>query len=260
MFAINRSFLIVIFLALCAISVLAQGTNSSTTTSAVKTVQVSAPVKEAEVGQQIKVTAVAKDAAGNVINEQPSTFFAGPFDIAAVDDDGNVKLFGTGEVTVGAIIGGKPGLTTFMVKAPSIKTIDVTPLKTPLIVGGSIPLDAVTRIYNGDPRTGVPINWTTYNPRVATVDAGGVVTGVGPGKATITATSGTATSTTQITVVKNTLRSLLVSATSKTARTGDVIRFNAKGTPASDVATRWSVSGTGATIDTDGAFVADKPG
>ncbi|HEV2834359.1 MAG TPA: Ig-like domain-containing protein, partial [Pyrinomonadaceae bacterium] len=243
-----------------AISVLAQGTNSSTTTSAVKTVQVSAPVKEAEVGQQVKVTAVAKDAAGNVINEQPSTFFAGPFDIAAVDDEGNVKLFGTGEVTVGAIIGGKPGLTTFMVKAPSIKTIDVTPIKTPLVVGGSIPLDAVTRIYNGDPRTGVPINWTTDNPRVATVDAGGVVTGVGPGKATITATSGTATSTTQITVVKNTLRSLLVSATSKTARTGDVIRFNAKGTPASDVATRWSVSGTGATIDTDGAFVADKPG
>jgi len=260
MFAINRSFLIVLSLSLFAISALAQGTNSSTTTSAVKTVQVSAPVKEAEVGQQVKVTAVAKDATGNVINEQPSTFFAGPFDIAAVDDEGNVKLFGTGEVTVGAIIGGKPGLTTFMVKAPSIKTIDVTPLKTPVVVGGSISLDAVTRIYSGDPRTGVPINWTSDNPRVATVDAGGVVTGVGPGKATITATSGAATTSTPITVVKNTLRSLLVSATSKTARTGDVIRFSAKGNPTSDVATRWSVSGTGATIDSDGGFVADKPG
>ena len=57
----------------------------------------------------MKITVVATDAAGNVIKEQPSTYFAGPFDIAAVDDDGNVKLFGTGEVTVGAIVGGKPG-------------------------------------------------------------------------------------------------------------------------------------------------------
>ena len=107
-----------------------------------------------------------------------------------------MKLFGTGEVTVGAIVGGKPGFTTFMVKAPSVKTIEIHPLKTPLVVGGSMQLDAVTRIFNGDPRTGVPVNWTSDNAQVATVDAGGVVTGVGPGKATITATSGAATATT----------------------------------------------------------------
>ena len=260
MFALNRSLLVLVSLAIFPLSILAQDTNATVTTSAVKTVQVTASVKEAEVGQQVKVTAVAKDAAGNILKEQPSTYFAGPFDIAAVDDNGNVKLFGTGEVTVGAIVGGKPGLTTFMVKAPGIKTVKITSIRTPLVVGGSIPLDAVTRIYNGDPRTGVPINWTSDNPRVATVDAGGVVTGVGPGKATITATSGTGRATTTINVVKNRLRSLLVTASAKTARTGDVIRFNAKGEPANDVTTRWSVSGSGATIDADGAFVADKPG
>ena len=67
---------------LFSINVLAQ--NASTTASVVKTVQVTASAKEAEVGQQVKLTVVATDAAGNAINEKPSTYFAGPFDIAAV--------------------------------------------------------------------------------------------------------------------------------------------------------------------------------
>ncbi len=226
----------------------------------VANVQITPSVKEAEVGQDVKLTVVATDASGNVVKEQPSTYFAGPFDIAAPDDNGNVKLFGTGEVTVGAIVGGKPGITTFMVKAPSIKTIEIHSLKKPIVVGGSMQLDAVTRIFNGDPRTGMPINWTSDNPQVATVDAGGVVTGVGPGKATITATSGAATATTTVAVNKNNLRSMTITAGTKSARTGDVIKFSAQGDPAGDFSTRWSVSGNGATIDADGSFLAEQPG
>src|SRR5687767_6896875 len=257
----SRSLFAVIALALsAAVNVMAQGSNAAPPATAIKTVQISTSVKEAEVGQQVKVTAVGMDASGNVVKEQPSTYFAGPFDIAAVDDDGNIKLFGTGQVTVGAIVGGVPGLTTFIVKAPSIKTIEIAPIKTPIVAGGSAPLEAVTRIYNGDPRTGIPINWTSDNAQVATVDAGGVVTAVGPGKATITATSGSASARTTINVVKNNLKSLLVTAGAKTARTGDVIRFKAKGDPTSDVTTRWAVSGSGATIDQDGGFVGAAPG
>ena len=228
--------------------------------SSVTTVQVTPSTKEAEVGQSVKLSVTALDAAGKVIQEKPSTFFAGPFDIAAVDDDGNVKLFAAGEVTVGAIVGGKPGLATFMVKPPSIKSIEIDSLKSPILVGGTAQLNATTRIFNGDPRTGVPISWTSDNAQVATVDAGGVVIGVGPGKVTITATSGAATTTTTLNVVKSSLRSLSVAGSARSARTGDVIRFSAKGDPAEDFATRWSVSGTGATIDADGGFVAERPG
>jgi hypothetical protein len=260
MFALTRSFFIIAAVALFAINVLAQGPNPAPATPAVTNVRITVPVKEAEVGDQIKITVVATDAAGAVIKEQPSAYFAGPFDIAAADDNGNVKLFGIGQVTVGAIVGGVPGITTFMVKAPGIKTIDLTPVKAPIAVGSSFQLDSVTRTGSGDPRSGVPVDWSSDNTKVATVDAGGVITAVGPGKATITAKSGAATSTTTINVVKSNLRSLLVSASAKSARTGDVIRFNAKGDPTSDVATRWSVSGSGAYIDADGAFVADRPG
>ena len=245
---------------LLSINVLAQDASPAASTSTVKNVQVTASAKEAEVGQQIKITVVAVDASGNVVKENPSTYFAGPFDIAAADDEGNVKLFGTGEVTVGAIVGGKSGFSRLMVKTPTVKTIEITPLKTPLVIGSNVPLDAVTRIFNGDPRTGVPINWTSDNAQVATVDAAGVVTGVGPGKANITATSGAATATTAVSVVKNNLRSLSVTPRAETVRTGDVVHFTAKGDPSGDFTTHWSVSGNAATVDANGAFVADLPG
>jgi hypothetical protein len=241
-------------------NVLAQDASTTASPASVKTVVVTPSTKEAEVGQQVKITVMAKDASGNVVNEKPSTYFAGPFDIAAADEDGNVKLFGTGEVTAGAIVGGQPGFTTFMVKAPAVKTIEIAPVKTPLVTGGNLPLDAVTRIFTGDPRTGVSINWTSDTTQVATVDAAGVVTGVGPGKANITATAGPASATTTITVVKNNLRSLTVTAGAKTTRTGDVVRFTAKGDPIGDFSTRWSVSGNAATVGSNGAFVADSPG
>jgi hypothetical protein len=245
---------------LLSINVLAQDANPKAVSAIVKTVEVAASTKEAEAGQQVKIIVTAKDASGAAVSEKPSTYFAGPFDIAAADDDGNVKLFGTGEVTVGAIVGGIPGFSTFMVKAPTVKAIEITPVKTPLVTGGNVQLDAVTRIFNGDPRTGVPINWTSDNAQVAVVDAAGVVTGVGPGKATITAMSGAATTTTTITVVKNNLRSLSVTAGAKTVRTGDVVRFTVKGDPKGDFTTRFAVSGNGATVDSDGAFIADLPG
>ncbi|HEX5888810.1 MAG TPA: Ig-like domain-containing protein [Pyrinomonadaceae bacterium] len=259
MFSISRSLFAIITLTLLAVNALAQGPNPPSA-PVVATVQVTVSAKDAEVGQQVKLKAVATDATGNIVKEQPSSYFAGPFDIAAVDDDGNVRLFGVGQVTVGAIVGGKPGITTFMVKAPGVKTVEITPVKTPLAVGSSVPLEAVARILSGTPRTGAPITWTSDNEQVATVDAGGVVTAVGPGKATITAKSGAASNTTTVTVVKNNLRSLLVTAGAKTARTGDVVRFSAKGDPASDVAMRWSVSGSGAMIDPNGIFVANAPG
>ena len=251
----NFRFVTIFVTLLFASAALAQQSNSN-----VKNVQVTPSAKEAEVGQEIKLTVVATDASGKVISEKPSTYFAGPFDIAAVDDNGNVKLFGMGEVVVGAIVAGKPGITTFYVKAPGVKTIELSSLKAPLAVGGSVQIDAVTRIANGNPRTGVPINWTSSNTRVAIVDAGGVVTALGPGTAFISAASGTANATTSISVVKNNLRSLIVNGGAKTARTGDVVRFMATCDPDSDFTTRWSVSGNAATIDKDGGFVAERPG
>jgi hypothetical protein len=250
--------LLVIPTILLAITTLAQQPGAP---SAVATVEVKAAVTEAEVGQQVKLSVVAKDAAGKVLNEKPTSFFAGPFDIANADDNGVVRLFGPGEVTAGAVFANnKSGFTTFIVKPATIKTVEIKPITTPLVAGSAVQLEAVTRINTGDPRTDVQIGWSSDNPSVATVDAGGVVTAIGPGQATIKAGVGTASGVTTVTVIRSNLRSLAIEPASTSARTGDVVHFTAKGTPTNEFTARWSVAGAGASIFSDGAFVAEQPG
>jgi hypothetical protein len=227
---------------------------------AIQTVEIKASMTEAEVGQTVKLTAIAKDAAGKAVNVEPSTYFAGPFDAAATDDSGNLKLFAPVEVIAGAIVGGKTGFTKIMVKPATIKTVEIKSISTPLVVGGAIQLEATTRIFNGDPRTGLPITWGSSRPAIARVDAAGVVTGIAAGEAVIKASSGMAAGTTMIKVVKNSLTGLTIEPGSSKANTGDVVHFTAKGTPNNNFTPRWAVSGNGATIYSDGAFVADQPG
>ncbi|MDX6384111.1 MAG: hypothetical protein QOK48_1684 [Blastocatellia bacterium] len=230
-------------------------------TSAVATVEVKASVTEAEAGQQVKLTVVARDAAGKILNEKPTSFFAGPFDIANADDNGIVRVFGPGEVTAGAVFANnKSGFTTFMVKRAGIKTVELKSIATPLVAGSTVQLEATTRISTGDPRTDVPVSWISDNPGVATVDAGGVVTGIGPGRATIKASAGAVSGVTMVTVIKSDLRHLTITPASSTARTGDVVHFTAKGTPTNEFTPRWSITGAGATIYPDGAFVAEQLG
>jgi plastocyanin len=228
--------------------------------SSVATVEVTPSQKEVEVGQQVKLTVVAKDANGKVVNEQPSTYFAGPFDAATADDSGVIKLHGPGEVIAGAIVGGKNGFTTIIVKPASIKTVEIEALKAPLVVGGTFQLAATTRISSGDPRTDVPVIWASDKTSVATINAGGIVTAAGVGTANIKATAQGVSGTTTITVIKSNLRSLAIEPATSSAKTGDVVHFTAKGTPAEDFTARWSVTGSGATIYPDGAFVAEQPG
>src|SRR5215469_8277444 len=80
--------------------------------SAVKTVEVTPAKLNAEVGQRIKFTATAKDASGKTLDQKPSQWFAGPFDLVTADESGLATFYGPGEVFVGALIGGKVGFAT----------------------------------------------------------------------------------------------------------------------------------------------------
>jgi large subunit ribosomal protein L3 len=89
---------------------------------------------------------------------------------------------------------------------------------------------------------------TTKGLTVARVDAGGVVTGLAPGKASIKVTSGTAVTTVPVTVVRNPVASLAIEPATAAARTGDVVRFKvaaqgAGGARLEMPALRWSVGG-----------------
>jgi hypothetical protein len=246
-----------LLLAILCVSASGQGTS---TPHSGASVEISPSNPSVEVGQKVQFTAVAKDASGNPVTAKPSVWFAAPFDLAKADENGTVSFYQPGEVTVGALIGGKPVFTKVIVKPAAVKVIEIDPAG-PVIVGGTLKLNATARVTTGDPRGDALITWSSNNPAVATVDAAGVVTGVGAGKAALKATSGAATGTVTVNVVKASLRGLSIQPRTASGRTGDVIHFNALTEGSNEsYAPRWAVSGNEATIDSDGGFVAERPG
>jgi hypothetical protein len=261
------SFLLIFALAMliaCGPNAIAQQAQPTPAGPAVQTVELTPAGAEAEVGKPIKFTAIAKDANGNPLDVKPTAWFAAPFDLAVADENGTVSFFQPGEVMVGALVGGKAGFTKVMVKATPVARIDIEQMSRPIVVGGTAKLSAMARTSNGNPRNDAVINWTSDNPSVASVDAAGVVTGLAPGRATLRAASGTGSGSVAITVVKSALTGLSIEPRTATARTGDVVRFNARaqgsGDQMNNFVARWAVSGEGATIDSDGGFVAERPG
>lgn len=229
-------------------------------------VEISPARTEAEAGQTLKFSASAFDEAGKRLDLKPTAWFASPFDsAAATDDNGSVTFFLPGEIKVGAIVGAKPWFATVLVRPQKVVRIDIDPIAMPIAVGAGVMLGAVARTSNGDPRADAGIEWVSATPGVASVDAAGLVTAITPGKARLTARSGQATADVAVTVVANPVRALSVAPRSSRARTGDVVRFSARATGTGNAAVeapaiRWSITGEGAAIESDGAFVAERPG
>jgi hypothetical protein len=236
------------------------------TSVAPASVEITPRTIEAHVGEKIKFSAAAKDAAGNPIDEKPSVWFAAPFDIAGADSAGEVTFHAPGVVTVGAVIAGKTGYATVNVSDSKVMGVEIAPPAYPSVVaGGAEKLTAIPRTANGNPRTDVIVKWISEKPSTATVDAAGLVTGVAPGSVTIKATSEGVSGTVTLQVVRDTVRKLTVKPATAEARTGDVVHFTASaadaaGGQAKDQAVRWSITGEGASIYPDGGFVAEKAG
>jgi plastocyanin len=257
------------WMAVCALTVApilrAQEVGAPPTPPKPASVAITPANAQAHVGDKVKFTAVAKDASGKVMDVKPMLWIALPPDIAGADADGNVIFRAAGTVTVGAVVAGKPGFTTVDVATPPPAKVEAAPVTQAIAVGGSTVLIATARSANGDPRTDVPIRWSSKSPAIAKVDESGLVTAVAPGTATLVATGGPVSGEVSVRVVADTVTKIAWESAATTAKTGDVVHFTAKpegkgGTGMKDVLTSWSVSGPRATIYPDGAFVAELPG
>jgi hypothetical protein len=240
------------------------------TSVAPASVEITPKTIDAHVGEKIKFSAAAKDAAGNPIDEKPSVWFAAPFDLAGADESGEVTFHAPGVVTVGAVIAGKAGYATVNVADSKVTSVQIEAPEYPtLAVGSAEKLTAIVRTASGTPRTDVAIHWTSEKPATATVDTAGLVSGVASGTVTIKAVSGEVSGTVKLQVVRDKMRKLTVEPTSADARTGDVLHFNATAfdssgghmnAPPVDWSLIGSSSGGGAAVYPDGGFVAEKAG
>ncbi len=231
----------------------------------VKTVSIAPANAEGEVGQQLKLTVAGLDESGKMVEQKAMIWAAMPSDLAAVSEDGTISFFAPGEVRVLAVVGGKIGRTTIRIKPARVAHVEIDKPTAPLVVGGTLKLNARAIGANGDPRNEVQVSLESANPSVATVDAAGLLTGVAPGQAKLIARAEGAMVAITLDVVKSNVHSVAITPKAANARTGDVVRFAAQakdvgGAEIKNAAVRWTVSGEGAVVESDGGFVAERPG
>ncbi len=183
------------------------------------------------------------------------------FDSAAANQDGTVTSFLPGLIRVGAVINGKTGFASVTVKPQAPARIEIDAPRSALVIGAAIALGARAVVASGDPywrliRLALRVAFGRHGRR------SGVVTAVAPGTATIRASVGSLSATTNVRVIAGGVQRLTVQPATASLRTGDVVRYNASVLPAglAQTAVRWSVSGDAASIDADGVFVAERPG
>ena len=202
-------------------------------------------------------------------------------DRAALLEGGFVKGIAEGEATLRMSFQapptsgrGPPEVRTFSasvrVVGLPVATLEIVDPGVRFLAGSSVPLTAVARAEDGSERASAEIAWSSNRRRLATVDERGNVQGVRPGEVVITAEAEGVQATFELVVEADPVVTVEVSGAAR-ARTGDVIRFAARGLDedgrevegaragftASSMSTR---SDMGASIYPDGAFVAERPG
>jgi hypothetical protein len=237
--------------------------------SPVATVEVTPANAEVDVGRTIQLSARALDASGNAVPGAQLVWFGNGE--GAVDSTGLVTggYQGYLQVTAVAVVRGAApvyGFARVRIKPLGPASVQIAPVGGEIIAGTRLTLSATAYSVHGDRRDD-PVSYSSSNARVISITPDGRLRAVAPGRATITAKAGSASSTVALRVIPNTIARLEIEPGTQTVRTGDVLAFRAvaraaTGRSVSGFAARWSVEGGEgvAQIGDDGRFVAEQAG
>ena len=199
----------------------------SAPTQAAAALEITPNVSEVHSGDQMKFTVVAKDAAGQPVNAGSTNWFAVPMDVVSVDQKGTATFFSPGRATVGVVANGKTSYLHINVLPMDVARVEIDRPASPVVVGGVLKLAATPRTAKGDPRHDKPVEWTSPNPSLATVDDAGLVTGIAPGSVEIQAKSGNSVGKVTVKITADPVQKLEITPKAAKARTGDVVHFTA---------------------------------
>jgi uncharacterized protein YjdB len=166
----------------------------------VASVTVSPPTASVVAGSTVQLSAMLRDAGGNVLTGRPVTWTTSANGVAIVSANGLVTGIAPGSATITATSEGVSGTSTITVTAAPVATVTVTPSPANVAVGSTVQLAVTLQDANGNVLTGRTVTWSSNNSSAATVNGSGLVSGVAAGSATITATSEGRSGTSTVTV------------------------------------------------------------
>jgi hypothetical protein len=225
-------------------------------------------------GDSLRLTATPQDANGRPVSNAKIRWFGKTFE-GNVDSMGVVHAGAPGRFTVdviAAVSGTRPSkpttITVEMVLPPPTR-IEVSPVVTHLMNGQRLAFNAAAYTANGDRRVG-DVTWRSSDPSIVRIERDGRATAVAVGHATLTASSGPARATVDMTVGPNTVRSIAITGPpmangAADAQTGDVLHFkalarDANGHELGPVTPEWTMAPGDGSIGGDGSFVANEKG
>ena len=163
----------------------------------------------AALGDTVRLTAEVFDQAGRPLPGAAFAWTSGDTLVARVDSAGLVTAAGGGSATITAA-SGEASATAAVTVRPPAPSVVVSPSAATVGPGDTLRLAAEAFDGNGRRLDGVAFSWSSSDGSVATVDASGLVRGVAEGTATITASAGDASGTSEITVAADADRAALV--------------------------------------------------
>ena len=136
-----------------------------------------------------------------------------------------------GTSTITATLGSVSGSTVLTVTQATLTSIQVTPLNPSISKGGTQQFTA-TGTYSDSSTANITgqVTWTSGTPAKATITGAGLATGVAAGTSTITATLGSVSGSTVLTVTPATLTSIQVTPSNPSISKGGTQQFTATGT------------------------------
>jgi trimeric autotransporter adhesin len=151
--------------------------------------------------------------------------------VATIDVNGLASAVAAGSTTISASLGTISASTALTVQTPTISSISITPDDLTLGIGINQQYVATANYSDGSAQDLVSgVTWSSSSTSVATIDNAGVVTTVGAGQTTLTATVGGQSDTTTLYVVPANLISIAVSPGTPTIALGTTQQFTAVGT------------------------------
>ena len=179
----------------------------------------------------VQLAAEVRDQNARVMADATVTWSSSETSVATASASGLVTAVGNGTATITAASGSASGSATVTV-APEVSRVAVSPTAaTMTALGDTLRMAAAVLDLNGREVPGVAVSWTSGDSTVAVVDSTGLVTAVGAGETTVTATSGTVSASASVTVMQTT-STVAVSPARAALQVGDTLRLRASATDA----------------------------
>ena len=188
-------------------------------------VELSSPTSMVAVGDRVTLTARVFDESGNEL-DVPVRFFSSSRRAFPIGRDGLLQPTQGGEFVAYVRVNTARNVRdsiAFTVGFPPVRNIVVEPTAERLFVGAAVRHSATVFDESDFLRRDVPVTWSTDDPSIASVDRYGDLTAHREGVVTLTATAEGVRQTNRYQVVADPIRTLTLSLSQDSARTGDVL-------------------------------------